>query len=327
MTKNEALRIVSLNIGRQCLSMQEALKVLVPEVRESEDERIRKELKEAFEAYDIESKWNGIPIRSIFAWLEKQKEPENVSATTMIPSCWVEEPSLRKEQKPDSITKYVYSKDDKRFIQDCANILVANDYSASAERLLSMFEQKPAEWKLPNDFEEAVYKVANFISPFDSQGELRRVSHRFAEQLMSLAKKELVEKPAEWGEEDEKMRLEAIRVLESGCERYRKESGCLPSWHNVINWLKDLHPQPKQEWSEEDEMMINSLLEWLNPDKGGTKYSSYAQLAEWREWLKSLRPSWKPSEEQMEALNKARRFIPYNCDVIAQLYEDLKKLK
>lgn len=45
-----------------------------PELRESEDERIRKELKEAFEAYDIESRWNGIPIRSIFAWLEKQKE-------------------------------------------------------------------------------------------------------------------------------------------------------------------------------------------------------------------------------------------------------------
>lgn len=43
-------------------------------VKESEDERIRKELKEAFEAYDIESSWNGIPIRSIFAWLNKCKE-------------------------------------------------------------------------------------------------------------------------------------------------------------------------------------------------------------------------------------------------------------
>ena len=46
----------------------------IPELAKSEDERIRKELKEAFEAYDIESTWNGIPIRSIFAWLEKQKE-------------------------------------------------------------------------------------------------------------------------------------------------------------------------------------------------------------------------------------------------------------
>lgn len=36
--------------------------------------------------------------------------------------------------------------------------------------------------------------------------------------------------------------------------------------------------------------------------------------------------SWKPSEEQMEALNKARRFIPYNCDILESLYEQLKKL-
>ena len=47
---------------------------IFPELAESEDERIRKELKEAFEAYDIESKWNGIPVRSIIAWLEKQKK-------------------------------------------------------------------------------------------------------------------------------------------------------------------------------------------------------------------------------------------------------------
>lgn len=31
--------------------------------------------------------------------LEKRKEPENVSASTMAPSCWTEEPSLQKEQK------------------------------------------------------------------------------------------------------------------------------------------------------------------------------------------------------------------------------------
>ena len=45
-----------------------------PELRESEDERIRKELIEAFEAYDVESSWNLIPVKHILAWLEKQKE-------------------------------------------------------------------------------------------------------------------------------------------------------------------------------------------------------------------------------------------------------------
>ena len=54
------------------------------------------------------------------------------------------------------------------------------------------------------------------------------------------------------------------------------------------------------EWSEEDELKMNALLNYLDPDKGGTKYSSCAQLEEWSNWLKSLRPQphWKPSEEQ-----------------------------
>lgn len=51
-----------------------AIQRIFPELKESEDEKIRKELKEAFEAYDIDSTWNGIPIRSILTWIEKQKE-------------------------------------------------------------------------------------------------------------------------------------------------------------------------------------------------------------------------------------------------------------
>ena len=62
-----------LDSPRTCFDIEQ-LKDIFSELAESEDERIRKELKEAFEAYDIESTWNGIPIRSIFAWLEKRKE-------------------------------------------------------------------------------------------------------------------------------------------------------------------------------------------------------------------------------------------------------------
>lgn len=80
MTRKEAIGKAYGMSGTK--EQHEALEFLVPEIRElrefyerqQEDERIRQELKEAFEAYDIESKWNGIPIRSIFAWLEKQKE-------------------------------------------------------------------------------------------------------------------------------------------------------------------------------------------------------------------------------------------------------------
>lgn len=55
------------------------LEAIFPELRESEDEKIRKELKGAFEVYDIDSTWNRIPIRSILAWLEKQKEQKEWS--------------------------------------------------------------------------------------------------------------------------------------------------------------------------------------------------------------------------------------------------------
>ena len=95
MTREEAIRI----LASSCISgskQTEALETLIPELAESEDERIRKELKEAFEAYDIESMWNGIPIRSIFAWLEKQKEQKPYE-----PHNWpADKDNLTQEQKP-----------------------------------------------------------------------------------------------------------------------------------------------------------------------------------------------------------------------------------
>ena len=48
------------------------------------------------------------------------------------------------------------------------------------------------------------------------------------------------------------------------------------------------------------------------------------------EWLKSLRPFWKPREEQMEALQNAERLVrpyyPEHAKILAELYEQLKAL-
>lgn len=89
-------------------------------------------------------------------------------------------------------------------------------------------------------------------------------------------------------------------------------------------------------WSEEDERIRKAILGFVEPDKGGTKYSSYAELVEWSNWLKSLRPSWKPSEEQMKAMsyfvrkhqataNRATTKWP-EFEAFKSLYNDLKKL-
>ena len=70
------------------------------------------------------------------------------------------------------------------------------------------------------------------------------------------------QKPAEWSEEDEKNWNEYIGRLKS---EYRKTPNVV-LWDD-INWLEALHkrlkslrPQPKAEWNEEDEKMLDAII-------------------------------------------------------------------
>ena len=89
------------------------------------------------------------------------------------------------------------------------------------------------------------------------------------------------------------------------------------------------------EWSEEDEKMLNTTIGTLKMEqecwkKTGTCLNSDIQKC--IDWLKSLRPQphWKPSEEQMEALNEASAIWMNvrmdNSKLLESLYNDLKKL-
>lgn len=94
-----------------------------------------------------------------------------------------------------------------------------------------------------------------------------------------------------------------------------------------INWFETNVFPPKQEWSEEDEKDVAHIIRILDDCYAYGKHDlSKTDHENLVGTLKSLRPSWKPNEEQMEALDKARRFIPYNCDALESLYVDLKKL-
>ena len=111
--------------------------------------------------------------------------------------------------------------------------------------------------------------------------------------------------------DDETMRFIFPELRESEDERIRKailqkvreasEDGCETfggvEIKSVRAWLEKQKEQKPAEWSEEDELKMNALLNYLDPDKGGTKYSSYAQLTEWYNWLKSLRPQPKQEED------------------------------
>ena len=81
----------------------------------------------------------------------------------------------------------------------------------------------------------------------------------------------------------------------------------------------ELVEQKTAEWSEEDERMLNGIVERGNSEipKGECGLTPN-QVA----WLKSLRPSWKPSEEQMKALEECGECK--RC--VKELYEQLKKI-
>jgi len=140
--------------------------------------------------------------------------------------------------------------------------------------------------------------------------------------LLELAKEQFdkyEQKLASWSEEDE-AKLKSILFHIEDVEN-----------KDVIDWFKSLKDrvQQKQEWSEEDiKMFVNIKACLRNANKD---YSTEL------DWLKSLkeRYAWKPSEEQMKALEHFVRSIgesgyasPYDNDtkLIYSLYEQLKQL-
>ena len=121
----------------------------------------------------------------------------------------------------------------------------------------------------------------------------------------------------------------------------RKEATCVAE---IIDQLtekeqeilfKELEMQKEQKpaWSEEDEEMKRTIISNIFILKGlytrPEKQTDYNNMIE---WLKSLKPQthWKPSEEQMEALNAlnntAEISYPEQADLLIDLYNDLKKL-
>ena len=78
-------------------------------------------------------------------------------------------------------------------------------------------------------------------------------------------------------------------------------------------------------WSEEDEDIRQSIIKDIKWERANTPVTVDKDIRKYDKqinWLKSLRPHWKPSEEQMSALKECG-----GCkNEIKSLYNELKKL-
>ena len=155
-------------------------------------------------------------------------------------------------------------------------------------------------------------------------------------QCAITAVKKLYEQKSAWSEDDEKTLNEIFSVAARASLRKSTLFGKSYDYIKWQNWLKSLkgRVQPKQEWSEDDEVKINRIVACLE----NLKVADNDILLKDVDWLKSLRPQnrWKPSDEQMKVLDEILNFAanhesPYWNDYIfgtlTNLIRQLKKLK
>lgn len=311
-------------------AISEYIDTIIPQLAESEDERIRRCIEVALTDVDEQRfKDFGTTLKECIVYLEKQKEPENVSASTMAPSCWE---IKQKEQRPDFL---IYDKDlDKAarefYLSGGADSSVDSTGLVPIVRMAEfgatwMKERMEKEQK-PADYNE--YKML-----IDGAREHGRIEGR-KEVIDHPEEYGLTwQKPVEWSEADEEMLDAMIDIVSNSlyeplCPR-----------EGMLAWLKNLPErfslEPKHEWSEEDEEVMEDLYNFVISGF----IQDHIHETRWKPWkttlernrqnrLKSLRPSWKPSEEQMKALKNSAYGTYQNGDgpVLRGLYEQLEKL-
>ena len=147
------------------------------------------------------------------------------------------------------------------------------------------------------------------------------------------------QKPA-WSEEDNNC-LSTIIAEFSKCAGKSVSKDEWMRCNDFLNSLKNrVQPQPKQEWSGEDERIRQCLIrdqEKVLDDVRNDKYGHSEIISDLKEmyreridWLKSLRPQnmWKPSDEQMRQLNIVSTGKGwFDKRPLREMYEQLKKLK
>jgi len=142
------------------------------------------------------------------------------------------------------------------------------------------------------------------------------------------------QKPAEWSEEDEKT-FELLHTCVCRCinddrfdyaEREQISRRLIP----FIERLSSLRPQPKAELTLLDENIIKAAVAFVEQNDhfncwGGIDKHTVIKA------LRSLKPHWKPSEEQMKALESVSNYLTEHTytpgnPLLISLYNDLKKL-
>lgn len=280
---------------------------IFPSLKESEDERIRKEILDYIDKATGCKRW--------VAWLEKQGNT-NIFDVPKISIKNAVEVTSRMQYIDDDIKPIA------EFIMDYANWDLHKDEWNQPTLTVPLFRVLDALIQKGKP-----YCVCN--QNIEKQGEQKSFDYENAN---------IPQKDSTWSEEDKHWMQKVIDFMNH--PDLIKATPTLAK--DTINWLKSLkdrvQPQSKQEWSEEDERNLQGIIDEIEANKHSAPDYDLATYDKFLSWLKSFKPRnrWKPSDVQIEALEHFIRSIgesghasPYenNTKLLYSLLEQLKKIR
>lgn len=343
------------------LYSKDIAKTIFPELIESEDEKIRTTLKNALN--HLSDNWYHVEDLSkeeVIAWLEKQKEQKVIIPKFRIGDIITSFKNntikyfIKKVGVKNELGEYDY------IVEDISDdpAYKGRTHEISIEKVDSwgiLVRQKPISiwnntkevpapsekdilgwYRKPNgeleDSPKIVYFCSDEESLKESEDSINLCNLAYWAELPNEEFKKKYwfdkQKPVEWSEKDEKPYPETLeKAIDLYYYTYGNGNGgfnnlSLEKFKDIVKtFIKDYSEQKSVEWSEEDIVAIDCAVEVLNKE--------LPSLAASIERLKNLRPqnTWKPSDEQMEALESACACNILNLDYLDSLYQDLKKLK
>ena len=312
-----AQKLISLGVSSEC---KECLEKEFPELAESEDERIRKWILEL-----VSISGNGNDWEEINAWLEKQKDTENFKEAEEQKNDFVSGQFLQCKLSFDEFKEgehywLEYIGDD-MYVGRSDNIL-NQKFHITPRQLYTLFSQKLEEVQGPSQEEKQV--SLNYEPPFDENPSDKKIIealiHCLNEQdgfltaincvstkaILNWLEKQKEQKPVEWDEYTKTNLDRALMIIKSArgkLQGYQSNDGiyeCDKAIECIEHILyRGINIEKPAEWSEEDEKVIELAIDcvraWEIDYCNGDNTIS--------ERLKSLRPSWKPNDEDEDSKN------------------------
>ena len=277
------------------------------ESKESEDEKIMGAFRDFAENYLFWGKF-GLTKEKALAWLEKQGKQKHI--------CKLDNSYAR--------VKFPF----KAKVKSSGTIVTIHDgqLSSNGKEWIKYQSDKEDGYKIyePNNL-ELVCEIEQKPADTEKGTNGNKREFPFTEQ-----------KPLVWSKEDDAGFADVMWAIQKARTIAKDENDMGNLWYaeHFLNSIKGrVQPQPKQEWSEEDEKIYNLLYE---------EYKNIAYYSRSREkvedipgevlgWLKSLkeRYTWKPSDKQMITLEYYMHTLVRNSYKVAlfSLYHDLLKLR